>query len=80
MPAVNLAEHFLVRAGDHVRLRLVGDLLAEDVDRRELALLVQRADGCRSIGQVVARDVAGRDPAHDRTWHRRQEADDRVIE
>ena len=80
MPPGNLAEHLLVRTGDHVRLRLVGDLLAEDVDRGELALLVQRADGRRGIGQIVARDVAGRDPAHDRTRHRRQESDDRLIE
>ena len=78
--AVDLGEHLLVGVRDHVRLRLVRDLLAQHVDRRELAALVQRLDGRRRVGELRPGDVARRDVTDDRPRHRRKQANDRAIE
>ncbi len=61
---------------------LVGavDLLAEHVDRRELALVVQLPHGRDRVVEACAGDVPRRDPLDDRARNGRQEADDRLVE
>ena len=68
--APDLCKHVFVGACNDVRLLLVRDLLAEDVDSRELPLRVQRANGRRGIAELGAGDVTGGDGADDRTRHR----------
>ena len=70
-----------VGADDLGRLALAGDLLAEDVDRRQLAAR-RSAPAVVSTASVEARarDVARRDPSHDRLRHDGQDAGDRLVD
>ena len=77
---VDRAEDVLVGVGDVPRLLGRRDLLAEDVDRRQLAGGVQLLDDAAGVLDLFAGDVALRDPAHDRLGDGRQSADDGAIQ
>ena len=77
---VDPREHVVVLAGDRARLVRARDLLAEDVDRRELPFRVQLADDANRVVERRSRDVARGEPLHDRSRNRRQEADERSVE
>ena len=67
-------------AGDRARLVGARDLLAEDVDRRELPFRVQLANDAQRVVERRACDVARREPLHDGPRDRRQEPDERAVE
>ena len=76
-PSASIArEHVVVLAGDRARLVRARDLLAEDVDRRQLPFRVQLANDAQRVVEGRSRDVARREPLHDGSRDRRQEADD----
>ena len=57
-----------------------GDLLAEDVDRRRPAVLVEPADGADGVDELGAGDVALREPPDDRPGHRREHPNNRALD
>ena len=73
-------EDVVVGAHDLERLLPASDLLAEDVDRRHLALLVQALHDATRVRDVGARDVALRDLADDRPGNGGKDPDDGAIE
>ncbi len=78
--AVDPCEDVEVLAGDRARLVGAGHLLAEDVDRRELPAAVQLAHHAHGIVEGRAGDVSGGEPLDDRSWHSRQQPDERTIQ
>ena len=78
--ALDVREHVLVRAHDRGCLFLVPDLLAENVDRRELPLRVEAPNRLARVFQLGTCDVARRELLHDRTRNGRKDADDRAVE
>jgi hypothetical protein len=70
----------VVRAHDAERLLAARDLLAEDVDRGQLALPVEPLDDAAGVRELRPRDVPLGDSLHDRLRNRRQEAGDRTVE
>ena len=56
------------------------DLLAEDVDRRELPCGVQLGDDAPRVGERRAGDVARGEALDDGAWDGRQRSDDRAVE
>ena len=78
--ALDRLEDVVVGTYDLERSLGRGDLLAEDVDRRHPALLVQLLDRSACLRDGLPRDVARRDPLDERSRHRRQEPGDRTVE
>jgi hypothetical protein len=74
--ALERVDRLAVGAGDPAGLVRIRDLLAEDVEGRELALGIQLVHHQQRVIQLFAGDVALRDPPHDRLRHRRQQAND----
>ena len=77
---VDAGEHVEVLPGDRARLVRARDLLAEDVDRRELPFRVQLANDAQRVVESRSRDVARGEPLHHGPRNRRQEADERSVE
>ena len=77
---LDVGEDVLVGANDRGGVGLARDLLAEDVDRRQLPLLVEPADGLPRVLQLGTCDVTLCEPFHDRPRDRRQQTNDRAVE
>ena len=77
---VDARQQIVVLAGDRPRLVGARHLLAEDVDRGQLPALVQLPDDANGIVERRTRDIARREPLHDRPRDGRQEADERAVE
>ena len=80
IPLLDVGKDVEIRAHDRRRVVLVRDLLAEDVDRRQLPFAVEAAHGLACVLELRPRDVALRELVDDRPRDRRQEAHDRAVE
>src|SRR5437763_4628406 len=78
--ALDAREHAVVGPRYLPRLAVVRDLLAEDVDRRELALAVQAAHDSDGLLERRSSDVRRGECAHERLRHCRKDAGDRAVE
>jgi hypothetical protein len=78
--ALDVGEDVLVGADDRGCVLLVRDLLAEDVDRRHLALRVHATHRLARVLQLGPGDVTLRQFLDDRARHRREQPDDRAVE
>ena len=78
--AADRLEDVHVLVDERERLAPPGDFFAEDVDRRLPATSVQILDRPAGIGELGARDVALREPPHDRPRHGREHPDECAVE
>ena len=77
---LDVGEDIEVGANDRGRLLLGGDLLAENVDRRQLALGVDAPDRLARVFQLGSGDVTLGELLDDRAGNDRKETDDRAVE
>jgi len=77
---LDVGEDILIGAHYRRRLILVRDLLAEDVDRRELPLCVDAPDGLARVSQLGSGDVPRGELLHERPRDGRKHANDRAVE